>query len=82
MGKHLQKLFSFRTDEELIKKIEYIAKSNTRNRTQQIEHLLKQCINNFENINGKLLIDDNGNVSPSINKLDYCIEKSSTSKIG
>jgi hypothetical protein len=48
MGKNLQKLYSFRTDDVIIKKIEYIAKQNTRNRNQQIEHLLKECISKYE----------------------------------
>ncbi len=48
MGKNLQKQYPFRTDEIFIKKLDYIAKYNSRNRNDQIEFLIKECIRNFE----------------------------------
>ncbi len=82
MGKNLQKQFPFRTDEEIIKKIDFIASQNTRNRNQQIEHLLKQCINEFELKNGTLVIDDNGTVSLAKQNQLNLMGKLSQSKIG
>lgn len=63
MGKNLQKLYSFRTDETIIKKIEYIATENTRNRNQQIEHILKECIAQYETENGQLIVGEDGSVT-------------------
>jgi len=57
MGKNLQKQYSFRTDDLIIRKIEYIAEINTRNRNQQIEHLLKECIKEYETLNGNIKIE-------------------------
>lgn len=80
MGKNLQKLYSFRTDEIIIKKIEYIADINTRNRNQQIEHLLKECIAKYEAEHGELIVEENGSVS--IAKPKPVEDKSSDSKTG
>ncbi|MDF2943583.1 MAG: hypothetical protein K0S01_2441 [Herbinix sp.] len=66
MGKNLQKQYPFRTDDMIIKKIDYIADLNTRNRNQQIEHLLKECINDYEINNGKIIIEEDGSIT--INK--------------
>jgi hypothetical protein len=81
MGKNLQKLYSFRTDENIIKKIEYIADINTRNRNQQIEHLLKECITEYESEHGQLIVGEDGSITiakPTAVKPD----KSSNSKTG
>lgn len=58
MGKNLQKLFSFRTDDSIIEKLNFIAEYNTRTRNKEIEHVLKQHIKNFECNIGKLEIDE------------------------
>ncbi len=58
MGKNLKKLYSFRTEDWIMKKIEYIGEKNTRNRTQEIEHILKQHIQKYELENGKIEIDE------------------------
>ena len=79
MGKNLQKQYPFRTDETIIKKIDYIAELNTRNRNQQIEHLLKECINQYEAVNGKLIIEEDGNI---IQSKPSNREKSSAFKTG
>lgn len=57
MGKNLKKQYSFRTDEWIIKKIEYIGKINTRNRNQEIEHMLKQNIKKYEEENGTIKLE-------------------------
>lgn len=62
MGKNLKPQFSFRTDKELIKKIEFIAEQETRNRNQQIEYLIKKCIKEYEEKNGKLIYTKNEEV--------------------
>lgn len=82
MGKNLQKQFPFRTDEEIIKKIDFIANHNTRNRNQQIEHVLKQCIYDFEKLNGTLNIDENGQVTLEKQNHLNLMGKLSQSKIG
>jgi len=82
MGKNLQKLYSFRTNEDIIKKIEYIADLNTRNRNQQIEHLLKECINDFELKNGQLVMEEDGSISISKPKVVGKSDKLSNSKSG
>lgn len=80
MGKNLQKQFPFRTDYSIIKKIDYIADANTRNRNQQIEHCLKKCIADYEALHGELLVDEDGNVTTAKPK---AVEgKSFNSKIG
>lgn len=54
MGKNLQKLYSFRCDDELIDKIEVIAKENTRTRNKEIEHVLKLYVKDYESKHGKI----------------------------
>lgn len=58
MGKNLEKLYSFRCDDETIKKLEYIAKKNTRNRNQEIKHIVKEHIEKFETKYGSIKIED------------------------
>ena len=82
MGKNLQKLYSFRTEDTIIKKIEYIADTNTRNRNQQIEHLLKECISEYELAFGELIIEEDGTVHPKQIVTKDKMGKSSISKVG
>lgn len=63
MGKNLQKLFSFRTNDELINKMNFIAEYNSRTRNKEIEHVLKMHITNFESEHGKLIVGEDGNVT-------------------
>lgn len=44
----------FITDEELIKKIKFIANVNDRSMSKEIERLCKKHIKEFEAINGKI----------------------------
>lgn len=80
MGKHLQKLFSFRTDEELINKLNYIANHNSRTRNKEVEHVLKNYVKDFEATHGELVVEEDGSVSTA--KPKALPGKSSTSKIG
>lgn len=41
MGEHKQRLFSFRTEEELIEKLNILAKKHSRTRNKEIEYALK-----------------------------------------
>lgn len=54
MGVHKQKLFSFRTNDELIEKLNIIAEKHSRTRNKEIEYALKQYVENFENQEGKI----------------------------
>ena len=49
MGKNLEKQYAFRCDDETIQKLEFIAKKHTRNRNQEMKHIIKEYINEFEN---------------------------------
>ncbi len=46
--------FVIRTDENIIKKIKYIAEQNERSATQEIVYIIKKEINNFEKENGEI----------------------------
>lgn len=54
MGVHKQKLFSFRTNDELIEKLNIIAEKHSRTRNKEIEYALKQYVENFEDQEGKI----------------------------
>lgn len=58
MGKNLKKLYSFRTDDIIIKKLNYIAEQNTRTRNQEIEMLIKNHIKKYELEHGEIEIDE------------------------
>lgn len=57
MGKNLETQYSFRCDEETIKKLEIIAKKNTRTRNQEMKHIIKKYIENYEKENGEIVIE-------------------------
>lgn len=48
MGKNLQKLYGFRTDDELIKRLDRVALKEHRNRNKQIEYILDMYITDYE----------------------------------
>lgn len=48
MGKNLQKLYSFRTDETLIQKLKIISREHTRTRNKEIEYALKLYVKDYE----------------------------------
>lgn len=54
MGKNLQKLYSFRTNDELIEKLNIIAEKHSRTRNKEIEYALKQYVENYETQEGKI----------------------------
>ena len=49
MGEHKQKLYSFRTNDEIIKKLNAIAEEHNRTSNKEIEYALKQYIAEYEN---------------------------------
>ena len=57
MGKNLEPQYAFRCDETTIKKLEYIAKVNTRTRNQEMKHLIKSYIQEYENKHGEIVIE-------------------------
>lgn len=73
--------FVIRTEKEILSKIAYIASENERSSTQEIVYLIKQHIKDYEDKNGKLLVDEDGNISIAKPKL-LNQGKSSTSKTG
>lgn len=54
MGKNLQKLYSFRTNDELIEKLNIIAEKHSRTRNKEIEYALKQYVENYETQEGRI----------------------------
>lgn len=63
MGKNLQKLYSFRTDEEIINKMSDIAKKHSRTRNKEIEYALKLYIEQYEKEHGRVKTDTELSVS-------------------
>ena len=57
MGKNLEPQYAFRCDETTIKKLEYIAKKNTRTRNQEMKHIIKTYIQEYENKHGEIIIE-------------------------
>lgn len=53
-----KKVFTLRLQEENFEKIKYIADKNKRSISMQIEYLVEQCIESFENKNGIIKIDE------------------------
>lgn len=51
-------VIAVRTDEEIKKKIEYIAKENSRSTGKEIEMLIKEHIKEYEKYNGKIKTED------------------------
>lgn len=58
MGKNLEQQYAFRCDTETIKKLEYIAKINTRTRNQEMKHIIKQYIQTYEIQHGEIKIEE------------------------
>lgn len=57
MGKNLQKLYSFRTDETLIQKLKIISREHTRTRNKEIEYALKLYVKDYEEKYGEIQIE-------------------------
>lgn len=70
--------FVIRADKEIFDKIGYIASQNERSGTQEIVHLIKERIKEYENKNGKIIIEPTG----EIHTKGYTREKSLSSKTG
>lgn len=58
MGKNLEPQYAFRCDELTIKKLEYIAKENTRTRNQEMKHIIKDYIAQYEKEYGEIKIEN------------------------
>lgn len=59
MGKNTKKGYVFRPEnEELLEKIDYIAKESKRNRRQEMELALELHVEKFEKSNGNITIGD------------------------
>lgn len=74
MGKNLLKQYNFRTNEEIVKKMNFIAEANSRTRNREIEYLLKEHIKNYEQANNVVLkINEEGNVyqEKQFEKVEY-----------
>ncbi|MBQ2895113.1 MAG: Arc family DNA-binding protein [Oscillospiraceae bacterium] len=44
--------------EEMLRKITYIAKKNHRSLNAQLEHLAQECIDNYEQEHGEIIIEE------------------------
>lgn len=58
MGKNLETQYSFRCEKETIKKLEFIAKENTRTRNQEMKHVIKKYIDEYEKEHGKIILEE------------------------
>lgn len=52
-----QNAFPLRINNELIEKIRYISKDNSRSINKEIEFIIKKYIEKYENYNGKIKIN-------------------------
>lgn len=58
MGKNLETQYSFRCDKDTIKKLEFIANQNTRTRNQEMKHIIKKHIDEYEKIHGEIQLKE------------------------
>ena len=70
------------TSNTIIKKFQYISDYEKRSASKELEYIVEQYINNFENIHGKLIIEDDGSVHPKQIITNDTMGKSSTFKVG
>lgn len=54
MGENKQKLYSFRTEDELIEKLNILAKKHSRTRNKEIEYALKLYVEKCEQEEGRV----------------------------
>lgn len=54
----MQRNFSFRTREELLKQLGYMAEYNGRSANKELEQLLIRAIRDFEKTHGSIPLDD------------------------
>jgi hypothetical protein len=55
--------FTFNMEDDYLQKMRYIAKEETRSLSNLLEHLCKLHIASYEKDNGKIILDDNNEVS-------------------
>ncbi len=48
-----------RFDEDVLRKITFIAKRNKRSLNAQLEFIAQQCIEEYEKLNGRIIIESN-----------------------
>lgn len=48
------------TDEETIEKFKVVSEKNSRSMSKMIDYLVKKCIEEYERVNGKITLTDNG----------------------
>lgn len=74
MGKNLEPQYAFRCDEITIKKLEYIAKENTRTRNQEMKHIIKEYIAKYEKEHGEIEIKEHQTKTEALNDIKTIIE--------
>lgn len=63
MGKNLEPQYAFRCDSITIKKLEYIATQHTRTRNQEMKHIIKNHILQYEQEHGTIIINNDTNTT-------------------
>jgi predicted transcriptional regulator len=59
MGANKTKVTGFRIeDESILKKLNTIAKNNCRTRNKEVEYALKQYVEQYERLNGRIEIEE------------------------
>ncbi len=54
MGKYKNKSYSLRIDDELMKKVKMIAEAEDRPVSKQLERIIKQYVEQYEKVNGRI----------------------------
>lgn len=58
------------TTAEIVRKFDYISKYEKRSNSKQLEYVVEDYIRQFEEKHGQLILQDNGEVLPSINQIE------------
>jgi MoaA/NifB/PqqE/SkfB family radical SAM enzyme len=82
MGKHINKTYPLRIDNNLRLKVEYIANIEDRKISQQYERIIRNFISEYEAENGELFVEEDGTVHPKQILTKDKSGKSSNYKVG
>lgn len=82
MGKNLEPQFAFRCDKKTIQKLEYIAEENTRTRNQEMKHIIKKYINEYEAEHGEIQIEEKTTRAEAVEEFKEALGKRERKETG